>query len=385
MKKWPWTIALIMLLFASCFSTMNERGRAYPRHDRYDRDIQRYTYDWDYGDFYDYLAPYGTWIRYRPYGYVWIPRNMGYRWRPYTHGYWIWSNYGWTWISDFNWGWAVFHYGRWGFDDRIGWFWVPGTVWGPAWVVWRSNDLYFGWAPLPPGVDWRWGYGFGGPFDIPDNFWIFVEGPYFLRPGLYSYILPFERNRTIVRMSELRQNIVFRDDRVFNEGFDRDVVRQVTRQNLDTYSLHDAGRPGRDNVGEREATLYRPRLRTNETTEPKQYVDRDTADETLTRGRIYEPVTPRDADDEESILRERQDEEQKILQRTQSEEIRDLDRRFMEKSSATREQAEKEKLQKDRDAQVENLQKAHEAEKAQLRERQKKDADTVRKRVVKKK
>ena len=385
MKKWPWAIVLIALLFASCFTTYGERDRVYPRRNPYDRNIQRYNSNWDFGDIYEYLALYGTWIRYRPYGFVWIPRNMGYRWRPYTHGHWIWSNYGWTWISDFHWGWAVFHYGRWGFDDRIGWFWVPGTVWGPAWVVWRSNDLYFGWAPLPPEVEWRSGYGFGGPFDIPDNFWIFIESPYFLRPGLYSYVLPFERNRTIIRMSELRQNINFRGDRVFNEGFDPDVVRRVTRENLDTYHVRETDQPGPDRLGAGEATLYRPTVKANEIAKPKEFIERDATDETLTRGRIYEPATPREAGDEDSVLRERHNEEEKILERTQSEEIRDLDRRFMEKSAATKEQAEKEKLKKDRDAQVQDLEKAHKAEKAQLKERQKKDTDTIRKRVVKKK
>jgi hypothetical protein len=31
-----------------------------------------------------------------------------------------------------------------------GWGWVPGTMWGPAWVSWRSGGGYAGWAPLPP-------------------------------------------------------------------------------------------------------------------------------------------------------------------------------------------------------------------------------------------
>jgi hypothetical protein len=32
---------------------------------------------------------------------------------------------------------------------------VPDTEWGPAWVSWRSNDDYVGWAPLPPEARWR--------------------------------------------------------------------------------------------------------------------------------------------------------------------------------------------------------------------------------------
>ena len=49
-----------------------------------------------------------------------------------------------------NWGWVVYHYGRWAFEPGIGWFWVPGEEWAPAWVNWRYGDEYVGWAPLPP-------------------------------------------------------------------------------------------------------------------------------------------------------------------------------------------------------------------------------------------
>ena len=37
---------------------------------------------------------------------------------------------------------------------------MPGTVWGPAWVTFRSAPDYIGWAPLPPEADWDYDYGF---------------------------------------------------------------------------------------------------------------------------------------------------------------------------------------------------------------------------------
>jgi hypothetical protein len=385
MKKYLLAIGLIVLFSTSCIVMVPDGDWSTQRRAPYDRSYDRGAGDLTIGYFYDYLAPYGTWIRHRNHGYVWTPRNMGYRWRPYTHGHWVWSSYGWTWISDFDWGWAVFHYGRWGYDDLLGWFWVPGTDWGPAWVVWRSNDLYFGWAPLPPDVLWRPGYGFGGPFDVSDDYWIFVEGRNFMRPGIYSYILPFERNRTIVRMSQLRQGISFRGDRVYNEGLDRDLVRRVTRENFGTYNLRDAGRPGRDRVGGNEVTIFRPSLKPDEKAAPKRFVERDKADESVLRGKIYEPESKRTGGDDEVVLKRRQDEEQKILRRTQDEEIRDLNRRFQERSTAAKEQAEKAKLKKDQDAQVQDLKKKHDEEKAQIEERHKKDAEVVRKGAIKKK
>jgi hypothetical protein len=69
-------------------------------------------------------------------------------WEPYTRGRWSWTSYGWTWIPSERWGWAPFHYGRWGQSASFGWYWIPGRSWGPAWVSWASGGDYVGWCPL---------------------------------------------------------------------------------------------------------------------------------------------------------------------------------------------------------------------------------------------
>ncbi len=70
----------------------------------------------------------------------------------HPHGYWALTDYGNTWVSDYPWGWAAFHYGRWHFDKYYGWEWIPGHVWGPAWVSWRHGGGYYGWASPYPTV-----------------------------------------------------------------------------------------------------------------------------------------------------------------------------------------------------------------------------------------
>ena len=161
-----------------------------------------------------------------PYGYVWVPRHMGYRWRPYSDGRWAWTDYGWTWMDNSEWGWIPFHYGRWNMDNDIGWYWVPGTTWGPAWVTWRSNDMYMGWAPLPPGVDLRAGMDFASlRIDVPGSFWIFIGGSHFLDPDVHSYVLPYERNVTIVNNTTVYNNFDFRGDRFVNDGVEMAHIR----------------------------------------------------------------------------------------------------------------------------------------------------------------
>ncbi len=113
--------------------------------------------------FYDSLAPYGTWIDIDGYGRCWRPTVVATYsgWQPYrNNGRWVWTDAGWYWYSDYSWGWAPFHYGRWFSHPRWGWCWVPGSVWGPSWVSWRYSDDYCGWAPLPPAAYYSPSIGF---------------------------------------------------------------------------------------------------------------------------------------------------------------------------------------------------------------------------------
>src|SRR5512139_1511621 len=75
--------------------------------------------------FYDALAPYGAWADIEPYGWVWCPLDVPVGWRPYTVGYWSYTDYGWMWSAEDPWGPIPYHYGRWAFDASIGWLWVP--------------------------------------------------------------------------------------------------------------------------------------------------------------------------------------------------------------------------------------------------------------------
>mgnify|MGYP006883588465 CR=1 FL=1 len=97
------------------------------------------------------LDPYGSWQQLPDYGPVWFPHEVATDWVPYGDGYWT-NVGGWgiTWVDYAPWGYAPFHYGRWAWDRYVGWLWVPGTDWAPAWVAWQQGDGYIGWAPLPP-------------------------------------------------------------------------------------------------------------------------------------------------------------------------------------------------------------------------------------------
>ena len=175
--------------------------------------------------FYDALDPEGDWIEVERYGYCWQPRiaRQG-SWRPYVDGHWAYTNYGWTWVSNEPFGWATYHYGRWTRVRGLGWVWVPGSEWAPAWVSWRRNDRHVGWAPLPPEAHSRGGFtaAVESRYDIGPGLYNFVAVENFGAPTYVNEVLQPEQNITIVRQSVNVTNITYQnvDNRVIvrNEG-----------------------------------------------------------------------------------------------------------------------------------------------------------------------
>jgi hypothetical protein len=153
-----------------------------------------------YNDFYQDLAPYGQWIEDPQYGYVWSPDVDG-SFRPYyTNGHWAMTDYGNTWVSDYPWGWACFHYGRWTYDGYYGWLWVPGPYWGPAWVSWRYGEGCYGWAPLAPGFD------FNADYSCPNDWWVFIPVQYIYSGQYYRYWYGPRNNSHLVHNTDLVNN-----------------------------------------------------------------------------------------------------------------------------------------------------------------------------------
>ena len=198
--------------------------------------------------FYGSLAPYGSWLTLASYGQVWVPRVNPW-WRPYTEGRWVYTEDGWTWDSSEPFGWATFHYGRWLDDPQLGWVWVPGTVWGPAWVAWRSGDGHIGWAPLPPSVRWQVGVGFAGGGGvnfaavIAPTHWCFVEDRYMTAPAIQAYVAPRARNVTYVNITNNITNYTVVNNRIVDRSVDVRQVERVTRQTVPRYHIVDQPAP----------------------------------------------------------------------------------------------------------------------------------------------
>ena len=196
-----------------------------------------------YGMFYQKLDPYGEWRETNDYGYVWQPREaeQSPEWRPYTEGRWVYSDAGWTWVSDEPFGWATYHYGRWMRLKRVGWVWVPGDEWAPAWVSWRTNKDYVGWAPLPPearfdrrsGIqNWADSY-----YDIGPDQYAFVSSNKFGDEHVRRSLVPTERNISIVIETNNVTRITFANTTIMNEGPSYDELRSRSQRPIERYRL----------------------------------------------------------------------------------------------------------------------------------------------------
>src|SRR3984893_7586483 len=209
----------------------------------------------NYDVFYDRLAPEGHWFNDDDYGYVWQPNVAASvsSWRPYSDGHWVWTDRGWFWDSNEDFGWATYHYGRWIMVAGTGWVWVPGDQWAPGWVSWRKtdNDDYIGWAPLPPEATFSVNVGFqpwcDNYYDIGPAAFAFIRIGDFCRPSYREFCAPQQQNVILINRTT---NITYNNNAIYNNGpqYQRvsQLVRQQAGQQVPNYKINYAAQTQRN-------------------------------------------------------------------------------------------------------------------------------------------
>jgi hypothetical protein len=211
--------------------------------------------------FYDALSPHGQWIDDPTHGYVWTPRGVGRDFRPYySGGRWAMTDYGNTWVSDYPWGWAPFHYGRWAYDPFYGWMWIPGTTWGPAWVSWRGGGEYYGWAPMGPGININ--ISIGPRYAPPADWWVFVPCNRIYSHGGYGrYWRGAGYNNTYINNTTIINNTYINNNNTYVIGPRGDEIQRRTGQRVNVYNVRNDNNPGRSRFSGNSVNLYRPEVR----------------------------------------------------------------------------------------------------------------------------
>jgi len=215
--------------------------------------------------FYPDLASYGEWIEFEPGLYAWHPLDIEPGWRPYTRGRWIWSDYGWFWVTEEPFGWATYHYGRWYLDDTYGWIWIPDTVWGPAWVEWRCNSEYIGWAPLPPYAKFHLTVGirFTREWTAPLGYWSFVNYDRFASRHAYRDYVPEVETRRLISTSRSTGRYEIGQNRIINEGVNRSFIQHRTSYRIESVEVTRTNERGVERFNREGTTerleVYQPR------------------------------------------------------------------------------------------------------------------------------
>jgi hypothetical protein len=224
--------------------------------------ISAQSNDANYQEFYDQLSPYGQWIENPDYGYVWIPTAEP-DFTPYlTNGYWVLTDDGWMWESNYDWGWAPFHYGRWDYNGSYGWFWVPDNQWGPSWVTWRRSEGYYGWAPMRPGVSIN--VSFGGSNRVPNNRWNFVRDRDIESHDISRNYIDRKNNITIINNSTVINKTYFDKKRnsTYVAGPGRADVQKITGKTIQPVAVNEKNKPGQS-LTNNQVQIYRPQAQKN--------------------------------------------------------------------------------------------------------------------------
>ncbi len=182
------------------------------------------------------LSSHGTWLVSAQYGHVWQPSVYDRDWNPYYDGHWVYTDMGWAWVSDYEWGAIPYHYGTWIADPRAGWVWIPGNVWAPSWVVFRTGPDYIGWAPVPPG------FSVGMSVDFGASSFVFVSSHDFLAPRVRTLVVPGNRVGVIINNTTVVNSIVVQNNVVINRGPDVTVVERATGHSIRRERIENVAR-----------------------------------------------------------------------------------------------------------------------------------------------
>jgi hypothetical protein len=195
--------------------------------------------------------------------FIWKPALNDGTWSPYTNGKWEYTASGWMWVSNYSWGWAVYHYGRWWNSPTYGWVWLPGYVWAPAWVRWRVSEGYIGWCPFSPFAEWKIAEGINVNnyhYNNRDADWVFVDRANFVSEINRTNIVPPAGYKYLIANSQSIINVRSENSRIMNYGADVKDIQVITSKTITQKNIKVTNEKIKTLVTDNDITLYKPNL-----------------------------------------------------------------------------------------------------------------------------
>jgi hypothetical protein len=206
--------------------------------------------------------------------YVWVPSPELYvtaeaeaegkaqaSYTPYSNGQWIYTDAGWYFKAATPAEEITSHYGRWTLSGSLGWVWVPGRVWAPAWVAWREDDNYVAWTPVPPKV-YLSGEVLAAPDIEDENLYVIVEKKHFLEPAVFKYRFMYKMaaEPVSIKVMTKRDGIMIKEKRLINWGPNIVHIQAKTGKTINVVAIHRVGALGQVKYLDGEIHVYAPKL-----------------------------------------------------------------------------------------------------------------------------
>jgi hypothetical protein len=177
---------------------------------------------------------------------------------PYTNGQWVNTDAGWYFKAATPYEETTCHYGRWVYSPSLGWIWVPGRVWSPAWVEWRENDDYIAWAPVPPSV-----YIVNDvlrPVIIDEDRYIIVDKKHFVEPSVYKYRYFYKenKNKAMIKVMTKIDGVMIKNKTVINKGPDVVNIEKHSRKKIEQVKIKKVGNQNEVRNAAGEIDVYTP-------------------------------------------------------------------------------------------------------------------------------
>lgn len=178
---------------------------------------------------------------------------------PYTNGQWVNTDAGWYFKAATPYEEVSHHYGRWVYSPALGWLWVPGRVWSPAWVDWRENDDYIAWTPIPPSV-----YIINNVIIVPPiavERYVIVQNRYFCEPGVYKYMYKENKNKIMIKEWRRIDGVTVMNKTVINKGPDIKVIEKVSGKHFESYKVNKVKNIKDVKYSDKEMNVFSPEFK----------------------------------------------------------------------------------------------------------------------------
>jgi hypothetical protein len=197
-----------------------------------------------------------------------INENENKEYVPYNDGQWLNTDQGWYFKANTPQEDLTSHYGRWALDPNLGWVWLPGKVWSPAWVEWRENTDYVAWAPVPPGV-----YIQNDAITqttLNENRYTIVEKKQFIEPSVYKYRYQYVENKNKIMIKEMTKidGVIIKNKTVINKGPEVSVIEKSVGKKIEQVKIKKTGKKDETGYAQDVISVYTPEFK--KTTEVKK-------------------------------------------------------------------------------------------------------------------